>query len=179
VSEVRRNAAKRARNLALGLVAAFVGLIFLSGPAQAATAFSPDATFNCAAANGDGTYTYFFGYSLAGSSDVTVPIGTNNQFSSSMNTLADSYAYGGKQDLGQPTVFSPGDHANAFSVTTTDTSLIWHLGQGRVKVNSSSLCANVPVVAEAPGALVLPLATAAPFAIWFLTMHRRSRRTAA
>jgi hypothetical protein len=168
-----------ARNLALGLVAAFAGLIMLGGPAQAATSFNPDPAFNCAAANGDGTYTYFIGYSLGGSSPVTVPIGSGNQFTSSNNTLTDSFAYGGKQDLGQPTTFTPGQHANAFSVTTADTSLMWHLAQGRAKVDSASLCANVPVVAEAPGALVLPLATAAPFVIWFLTMHRRSRRTAA
>jgi hypothetical protein len=179
VSDLRRTALASGRNLALGLVAAFVGLVLLGGPAQAATAFSPAATFNCAAANGDGTYTYFFGYSLSGNSPVTIPIGPNNQFTSSNNTLADSFAYGGKQDLGQPTTFTPGQHANAFSVTTSDTTLTWHLAQGHVKVDSSSLCANVPVVAEAPGALVLPLATAAPFAIWFLTMHRRSRRSAA
>jgi hypothetical protein len=166
-----------ARRVALCLGAALCALLAVATPASAASA-APDPTFNCAAANGDGTYTYFFGYSLGGRVDVQIPIGSDNQFSSSNNTLADSFGVTGKQNLGQPTRFSPGTFSNVFSVTSTDGTLIWHLGNGHVKVDASNLCANVPVVAEAPTALVLPIATAAPFAVWFITMRRRSRRTA-
>lgn len=165
------------RRALLSLALACAGLLMLGTPAQAATS-DPVPTFSCAAANGDGTFTYFFGYSLSGTASVTVPIGNNNQFSSS-NNLSTNYATASKEDRGQPTTFLPGTYADAFSVTTADTTLIWHLTVGKARADSTALCANVPVVAEAPTALVLPLATAAPFAIWFVTMRRRHRRTLA
>ena len=166
--------------MSLGVLGVLLGLLAAAGPASAATAYSPVPSFTCAAANGDGTFTYFFGYSLAGTDTVTVPIGPDNQLTSDNtgNNLNTNYSYD-KQDRGQPTTFAPGAHPDAFSVTTSDTSLSWHLSGSRQKASSASLCSNVPVVAEAPSALVLPAAAAAPFAVWFLTMRRRSRRTAA
>ncbi len=152
------------RRLVLSLLAAAAGLLLLAAPASAAPA-SPVPSFTCAAANGDGTYSYFFGYTLAGTAPVTLPVGTGNQFTP-----------GGK-DVGQPTTFSPGDHPQAFSTTTTEPKLIWHLGSTNLKADSATLCANVAVVAEAPAALVMPLAAAAPFLVWFAAMRRRSRRT--
>lgn len=156
----------RARRLALCLPAAVVGLLALAGPASAAS-YSPVPTFDCAAANGDGTFTYFFGYELGGTATVTLPVGPDNQFTSSNHFV------------GQPTTFSPGPHPDAFSVTTSDGNLQWHLDKTNIRVGSSTLCSNVPVVAEAPGALVMPAAAAAPFAVWFLVMRRRSRRATA
>lgn len=148
----------------LSVVAALAGVLLAAGPALAAS--PPVPTFSCAAANGDGSFTYFFGYSFDGASAVTVPIGPSNEFTTN------------KKIVGQPTEFLPGAHPESFSVTTTDTSLAWHLSQSQVKASSATLCTNVPVVAEAPAALVMPLAAAAPFAVWFITMRRRSRRTA-
>ena len=161
-------------------VAVLVCLLGTAAPASAATAYSPVPSFTCAAANGDGTFTYFFGYSLGGSDSVTVPIGADTQLTSDNtgNSLSTNYSTS-KQDRGQPTIFLPGAHPDAFSLTTSDTSLSWHLAGSRQKASSASLCSNVPVVAEAPSALVLPAAAAAPFAVWFLTMRRRSRRATA
>jgi hypothetical protein len=174
---VKFSVGRAVRRLLALLGAGLCALIVLAGPASAATpVFTP--FFTCAAANGDGTYTYFFGYTYTGSTAVTIPIGDQNQFGSNHNNLNDNYGYGGGQDLGQTTTLLPGTHTNAFSVTTKDTSLAWQLGPWLVKVDPAKLCANVPVVAEAPAALVLPLATAAPFAIWFITMRRRTRRGA-
>ncbi len=152
------------RRLFLSLLATAAGLLLLAVPASAAPA-GPVPSFTCAAANGDGTFTYFFGYSLEGTTPVTVPLGADNQVTP-----------GGK-DVGQPTVFSPGEHPQAFSTTTTESKLIWHLGSTNLKADSATLCTNVAVVAEAPAALVMPLAAAAPFLVWFAAMRRRSRRT--
>ena len=156
----------RAIRLALCLLAACAGLLLGAGPAAAAGS-GPVPTFDCAAANGDGTFTYFFGYSLDGTDTVVIPVGPDNQFTSS------------NKFVGQPTSFSPGPHPDFFSVTTSDSNQQWHLDKTYIKVDSSTLCTNVPVVAEAPAALVMPLAAAAPFAVWFLTMRRRVRRATA
>ena len=181
---VRTRALNAGRSLALIAGVGLCLLLGLAGPASAAGS-QPAPSFNCAAANGDGTYTYFFGYTLAGSA-VTIPVGANNGFPGGDqtgghggNSLSDNYADTGWQNRGQPTTFQPGAHPYAFSVTTAETSLQWHLAGSVAAATAATLCANVPVVAEAPSALVLPIATAAPFAIWFVTMRRRSRRTLA
>ena len=164
------------RRLALCGVAAGAALVMLARPATASTV-APVPTFTCAAANGDGTFTYFFGYTLAGTASVTVPIGSDNQFVGSDNQQGNNQGDNqGNKNLGQPTTFSPGSHPNAFSVTTASTSLQWHLSGTHLTVDTSRLCTNVPVVSEAPGALVLPLAGAAPFGVWFFVMRRRARR---
>jgi hypothetical protein len=155
------------------------GLLILAMPATASTA-APLPAFTCAATNGDGTFTYFFGYTLSGTASVTVPIGSDNQFTGSDNQQGNNEGNNqGNKNLGQPTTFLPGVHDNAFSVTTTSTNLQWHLSGSNVKVDTSRLCSNVPVVSESPAALVLPLAAAAPFAVWFYAMRRRVRRTTA
>jgi hypothetical protein len=149
----------------LGLSAAGATVLLGVSPAVAAApSAGPVPTFTCAAANGDGTFTYFFGYTLDAGPALAIPIGPDNQFT------------GSTKNLGQPTQFTPGPHPEAFSVTTTDSSLQWHLDKTQLKAATGSLCSNVAVVAEAPAALVLPLAAAAPFSVWFLTMRRRSRR---
>jgi hypothetical protein len=159
-----------ARRIVLSGAAVGVGLVMLARPAAASTPVPvPVPTFTCAAANGDGTFTYFFGYTLAGAVPENVPIGPNNQFVGSSNQEGD-------KSLGQPTTFSPGSHPNAFSVTTATTNLQWHLSGTHLKAESSELCTNVPVVSEAPAALVLPLAAAGPFGVWFAAMRRRARR---
>jgi hypothetical protein len=164
------------RRLALCGVAIGAALVMLARPAAASTA-APVPTFTCAAANGDGTFTYFFGYTLAGAASVTVPIGPDNQFVGGDNQQGNNQGDNqGNKNLGQPTTFGPGSHANAFSVTTANTNLQWHLGGTHLRADSSQLCTNVPVVSEAPAALVLPLAGAAPFGVWFAAMRRRARR---
>jgi len=147
----------------------------LARPAAASTpAPAPVPTFTCAAANGDGTFTYFFGYTLAGAAPVNVEIGPDNQFVGGDGQQSDNQ---GNKNLGQPTAFSPGSHPNSFSVTTPTTNLQWHLSGTHLKAASSQLCTNVPVVSEAPAALVLPLAAAGPFGVWFAAMRRRAKRT--
>jgi hypothetical protein len=164
-----RRALSIAHRVCLWVVAIGAGFLMLAQPAAAAGAAQkpaparPEPTYTCAAANGDGTFTYFFGYTLAGNSPVTVPIGALNQFS------------GAKKNLGQPTTFRPGSHPNAFATTTAIKKLQWQLNGENLNANSSKLCINVPVVSEAPAALALPLAGAAPFAVWFATMRRRAR----
>jgi hypothetical protein len=145
------------------VLATGAGLLMLAAPATASTAV-PAPAFTCAAANGDGTFTYFFGYTLAGTASVTVPIGPDNQFT------------GGDKNLGQPTTFLPGNHDHAFSVTTASASMQWHLSGSHVKVDSSQLCTNMPVVSESPAALVFPFAATVPFVVWFFAMRRRARR---
>lgn len=161
---VEASARRAGRWFVLCLLSACAALFLSPSPASAATTFDPVPTFGCAAANGDGTFTYFFGFTLDGTATVVLPIGPDNQFTTSAKAT------------GQPTEFVPGVHADSFSVTTTDTTLQWHLAKSNIKVSSTSLCTNVPVVAEAPAALVMPFAAAAPFALWFATMRRRSRR---
>jgi len=126
-------------------------------------------TFACAATNADGTFTYFFGYDLAGSTQVVSKVGVNNGVNNNLFTPAPA-------DRGQPTTFDPGSHPNAVSVTTSATSLTWTLHRVDAVGRSSRLCNNPPVVAESPAALVLPTAAAAPFLVWFGVARRRARR---
>jgi hypothetical protein len=73
----------------------------------------------CVKANGDGTYTAFFGYYNENDDDVTIPIGVNNRFSPEPS------------DRGQPTTFEPGRTPSypkaSFSVLFTAETLVWTL----------------------------------------------------
>jgi hypothetical protein len=157
----------------LGLVPVTAAIVVPAQPATAAIVVraQPAAagsaalvpSFTCAAPNGDNTFTYFFGYTISGTSPVTVPIGPDNQFT------------GGTKDLGQPAVFSPGSHPNSFAVTTAATNLAWHLDGTHLTANSSLVCNSVPVVSEAPAGVVLALASGMPLAVWFVVKRHRGR----
>lgn len=141
-------------------VLAFVALVLFGGPAVAAVEPVPD--YSCAVTNGDGTYTFFFSYSYAGSSAVDIPVGTSNHFTP------------GNDDQGQPTHFTSGT-STQFGVTTTDNRVVWHLGKTNLIANANVLCTSPPVVSEAASRLLLPLAAALPFAAWFVRGRRRNR----
>lgn len=153
------------RLLALVLLVV-VGPLAWAAPAGAAVGGAASPSFGCAATNGDGTFTYLFGYTLpAGAAPETVPVGEQNQFTP------------GEKDFGQPTTVTAEVHQNAFVVTTSRTGLTWHLGSNNLRVTATgNLCSNVPVVAEARSAVVLPLAGVAPFLAWFLVVRRRASR---
>jgi hypothetical protein len=142
---------------------AFVGLVGLAAPAQAAPPDQPVPTFSCAAANGDGTFTYFFGYTLTGTTAVDIPVGSNNHVTP------------GNDDQGQPSHFVPGT-SSAFTVTTSVNKLTWHLANDNLQASAATLCSTAPVVSESASAVVLPAAVAAPFAFWFTLHRRRARR---
>ncbi|MDQ6650780.1 MAG: hypothetical protein M3Z02_11805 [Actinomycetota bacterium] len=153
----------------LTCLALVLGALALAVPAASATQLpDPVPTFACAATNADGTFTYFFGYDLAGTTPVTSKVGANQGTNNNLFTPAPA-------DRGQPTTFAPGSHPNAVSVTTSATTLTWTLHRTDAVGTSSQLCNNPPVVAESPAALVLPTAAMAPFLVWF-TVHRRRAR---
>ena len=66
--------------------------------------------------NGDGTYTAWLGYLSDAEVPVSVPIGVDNQFMFHPH------------DRGQPTLFGPGRHSDAFSVQFDLPLLIWKVG---------------------------------------------------
>jgi len=84
----------------------------------------------CVDNNGDGTYTAHFGYLNQSDTTITLAIGPKNMF------------VPGQEDLGQPTVFLPGEHLNVFSVVFSGTSDIkWMLkadGDKRHQVTASA-----------------------------------------
>ena len=70
----------------------------------------------CVDNNGDGTFTAHFGYLNQSGATITLPVGPKNMF------------VPGQLDLGQPTVFLPGEHLNVFSVVFNATDEIkWML----------------------------------------------------
>jgi hypothetical protein len=72
---------------------------------------------NCATNNGNGTVTAFFGYTNRNDYDVDIPIGEENRF------------FPAPKGRGQPHLFKPGRHNNAFSVTFDESllGLIWYV----------------------------------------------------
>jgi hypothetical protein len=84
----------------------------------------------CVDDNGDGTYTAHFGYLNNSGATITLGIGPKNMF------------VPGQEDLGQPTVFLPGEHLNVFSVVFSGTDEIkWMLkadGDKRHQVTASA-----------------------------------------
>ncbi|MGD1993755.1 MAG: hypothetical protein PVI59_11230 [Anaerolineae bacterium] len=88
----------------------------------------------CVTANGDGTYTAYFGYRNDGDETVTVPVGPRN------------HIVPAPEDRGQPTTFSPGGTSpwpNApFSAIFSSSSLGWTVeGQTATVSTDSPRCA--------------------------------------
>ena len=99
---------------ALGLSLALMPMI--ARVAQAGGGHSLIPLLECVDDNGDGTYTAHFGYLNQSGATITLEIGPKNMF------------VPGQEDLGQPTVFLPGEHLNVFSVVFSGTSDIkWML----------------------------------------------------
>jgi hypothetical protein len=99
----------------------------LSAPVLNA-AISP--VLECVVANGDGSYTAWFGYNNRNTADVSVPVGSNNRFTP--NPI----------DRGQTTLFEPGRKVRTFSVTWGGGNLVWSLkgpdGKNRTSTASPS-----------------------------------------
>jgi len=99
---------------ALGLSLALMPMI--ARVAQAGGGHSLIPLLECVDDNGDGTYTAHFGYLNQSGATITLEIGPKNMF------------VPGQEDLGQPTVFLPGEHLNVFSVVFNATDEIkWML----------------------------------------------------
>jgi hypothetical protein len=112
--------------------------LLLAGPAQAATPAKSIVPFmNCYWDNGNGTYTVSIGYESKNSASQTVPIGTNNRFTS------------GNADRGQPTVFLSGVQNNVFVMTASSADvgneLNWSLTGNVVSVQTPTRCSTKPV----------------------------------
>jgi len=87
----------------MGLAVALLPVVAKVASAQGGTTLVP--LLECVDNNGDGTYTAHFGYLNTTGSVITLPVGSKNMF------------VGGDKDRGQPTVFYPGEHLSAFTVT--------------------------------------------------------------
>ena len=99
---------------ALGLSLTLMPMI--ARVAQAGGGHSLVPLLECVDNNGDGTYTAHFGYLNQSGSTINLAIGPKNMFEP------------GQLDLGQPTVFLPGEHLNVFSVVFNGTDeLHWML----------------------------------------------------
>jgi hypothetical protein len=122
--------------LATAIMVPFV--LLLAGPAQAATPAKSIVPFmNCYWDNGNGTYTVSIGYDSKNSASQTVPIGTNNRFTS------------GNADRGQPTVFLTGVRNNVFVMTASaadvNNDLNWSLTGNEVSIQTPTQCSTKPV----------------------------------
>jgi len=77
---------------------------------------------DCVQKTADGSYVVWFGIAVDGTTTKTFPIGEENKFTSP------------PFDRGQPTEFRPGRRHLAFSVTTDQPELVWHLGKENLVV---------------------------------------------
>ncbi len=103
-------------------------------------AITPAVT--CVAANSDGTFTAFFGYSNPNSYPVTIEVGKDNQFTPSPDSQ------------GQTTTFEPGSQTAVFTVASKGDSLVWHLDGKIAEANKNSGgCSQAPCAMDGPSAL--------------------------
>jgi uncharacterized repeat protein (TIGR01451 family) len=103
--------------------------VSVSAKATATVTITRDAvtpTVTCVAANSDGTYTAFFGYSNPNSYPVTIEVGKNNQFTPAPDSQ------------GQPTTFETGSQTAVFTVASKGESLVWHLDSKTAEANKNS-----------------------------------------
>jgi hypothetical protein len=122
---------------ALGLSLTLMPMIARVAQAQGGHSLIP--LLECVDDNGDGTYTAHFGYLNNSGATITLEIGPKNMF------------VPGQEDLGQPTVFLPGEHLNVFSVVFSGSNEIkWMLkanGDKRHQVTASAdseACTTTP-----------------------------------
>ncbi|HKI02659.1 MAG TPA: PqqD family protein [Thermoanaerobaculia bacterium] len=122
---------------ALGLSLTLMPMIARVAQAQGGHTLIP--LLECVDDNGDGTYTAHFGYLNNSGANITLETGPKNMF------------VPGQEDLGQPTVFLPGEHLNVFSVVFSGTNEIkWMLkadGDKRHQVTASAdseACTTTP-----------------------------------
>jgi len=123
---------------AFGAVAAVTTGLVLASPVAAFAAPSPvTPTVACYWGNADGSTTFSVGYTNSGATTVTYPVGT-------LNFVSPAPA-----DRGQPTIFLPGVHTNAWAPTVTASDLAnnpnWTVNG--VPVNYGG---NIPACASKP-----------------------------
>jgi len=99
--------------------------------------FSVEPRFNCLERRPGGAYVGNFGYRNPGSSNVTVALGANNQFSP------------GVPNRQQPTVFLPGTHDNEFAVTWVTHEASWFLNGMEARVDATKVCTGTSFAANA------------------------------
>jgi hypothetical protein len=88
----------------------------------------------CVWQNTDGTRTVVWGYDNPSTLTLRIDPGSHNGMSP------------GADDQGQPQLFDPGRHMNAFTQTVSGTLAEWRLGNTRVDLTSSTpTCATQPV----------------------------------
>ena len=125
---------------ALGLSLALMPMVAQVAQAQGGHSLIP--LLECVDNNGDGTYTAHFGYLNQSGATINLAVGPKNMF------------VPGQQNLGQPTVFLPGEHLNVFSVVFSGlTTLKWMLkadGDKRHEVVASSTSDACPSTTSFP-----------------------------
>lgn len=88
----------------------------------------------CIWSNGNGTSTVAWGYNNPSTHNLRIDIGNKNNMGP------------GAEDQGQPTLFTPGSHNNAFTTTVPGTSIEWRLGNNKASTSSSTpACPTKPV----------------------------------
>jgi hypothetical protein len=119
------------------LAVTLMGLGAAAG-AQAATPTKSIVPFmNCYWDNGNGTYTVSIGYNNKNATSQTLPIGTDNRFTS------------GNADRGQPKLFLTGVRNNVFVMTASaadvNNNLNWSLTGNVVSIQTPVKCSTKPV----------------------------------
>ena len=112
-----------------------------------------------------GVYDSVFGYSNSSTSTVSIPIGTNNEFTgvaSDGSTIS--------QDIGQPTTFAPGTNSNAFVATPGKAQ--WDLNGSSDKVPSKSTCSSDPVPIVGPNLPTLAFGSLPVVGVGLTAPHR-------
>jgi hypothetical protein len=106
--------------------------------------------------NGDGTSTISWGYRNETTHTLLIEVGAKNKITP------------GADDQGQPTLFAPGVHTNAFVTTASGAARTWTLGNNKVSSSAATpacLTKPVSVVGSIPALLLgvaLLLAVALP-----------------
>ena len=141
---------------ALGLSVALLPMIARVAQAQGGHSLIP--LLECVDNNGDGTFTAHFGYWNQSSATITLPVGPKNMF------------VPGQQDLGQPTVFLPGEHLNVFSVVFNAADEIkWMLkadGDKRHQVVANATSEACPSTTSSPTTIIIFPDTTVPPVDW-------------
>jgi hypothetical protein len=167
-SSPARRLRARASRAALVAVIALIGLVTVPGAASAAGTVTP--LLDCIVKNGDGSWTAVLGYRNTTRSAVTIPVGADNQVTPA--------PYGDPQ----PTVFEPGVHRGAFTVTVErGAGLVWHLDQDNLiaHFDSAAACPSSTELPEEGNGTGPAIGLAVAGAVGAVLVHRANRRARA
>ncbi len=103
-------------------------------PMNADACKNTEPVATCVWNDGGGQRTVVWGYTNPTSDTAIIEVGSHNNVSP------------GAADQGQPTLFTPGTHTNAFWMTFTGSSASWRIGNNTVSTKSNTpACATKPV----------------------------------